>query len=838
MTPELFAPVARPPFYSAFETTYLPGHDVDVAETTGHDRAWRTDIDRVLAAGVTRFRYPLRWHRIEARPGHHDWSEPDRVLGYLAERGAEVVVDLVHHTSHPAWLDDGFRDRRFAGAFVRFAEAAARRYPHLGAYTVFNEPFATLFLAGSEALWPPYDRGVEGFVRLLRSVLPGLSEAARCWRELLPQAAHVWIDTAEHHRGTPGAPAQYAALANDRRHVVLDLALQRDLDRARPYLDLLLRAGGESLLDLDPVRVDVLGLDYYCHSEWFYDESGSGAPSPHPVGFAAIAEQYAARYGLPVLLSETNIRGLPSDRASWLRYVLEQYELAVGRGVDLRGLCWFPSVDSRDWDSLLARPAGRTDPVGVVSLDADDTRRRTSFTEVWEAAARGARASELPAYRFQSPCDEQLRGFLPQMAHWDWVDPPEAERVPPQLVAPAPMPEEEPVPPSAPDLVVLSHLRWPWVWQRPQHLVSRLARQRAASGARTWYLEEPVPDDVEGPELRSEERDGVTRVWLAVPREWSTTPDDPHRAGSFDLAEDAYAGLLNARLREAGRSPRPDVWLYTPMGVGLARQLAPGRLVYDVMDDLASFRRAPEGLRLRQRAALAEADLVFAGGRSLHRGVVAQGRTECHLFPSGVETAHYERSRLLRGRHERPVAGYVGVIDERMDLDLVRDLVAALPDWDIRLVGPVVKIDEAALPKAPNLSYPGLVAYDELPEVMATFDVALMPFALNEATRSISPTKTLEYLAAGLPVVSTRVPDVVADYERVVHFADDAAGFAAACRQVVQHATADRDRLLRPIQARHEWDVIAEAMAERLDRVPPADGVPARQDAESDEVSA
>jgi beta-glucosidase/6-phospho-beta-glucosidase/beta-galactosidase len=413
--------------FGAFESTYLPGHGMDVTETTGHDRQWRADLDRVLSGGVTTVRYPVRWHRVEASPGDYAWSEVDAVLGYLFERGVHVVLDLVHHTSYPEWLDDGFRDRRFGTAFLAYAEAAANRYPWLTSYTLFNEPFATLFLAGHEALWPPYDRGVEGFVRLLKSVLPALSQASRCWSELLPDAWHVWVDTCEHHTGTPGGPAGFAQLANDRRHMVLDLALHHDLDPERPFLRQLLAAGGESLLELDPMRVDLLGLDYYCHSEWFYDEAGGHAPSPEPVGFAALAEHYGERYGLPMVLSETNLRGLPTDRASWLRYTLEQYETAIQRGVDLRGYCWFPYVDSCDWDSLLARPAGRADPVGVVGLD----RSRTVFTDVWEAAARGVPCSQLPAYRFQPPCDRQLAGLLPQLTHWPWQDPPAAEHVPP-----------------------------------------------------------------------------------------------------------------------------------------------------------------------------------------------------------------------------------------------------------------------------------------------------------------------------------------------------------------------------------------------------------------------
>jgi glycosyltransferase involved in cell wall biosynthesis len=162
------------------------------------------------------------------------------------------------------------------------------------------------------------------------------------------------------------------------------------------------------------------------------------------------------------------------------------------------------------------------------------------------------------------------------------------------------------------------------------------------------------------------------------------------------------------------------------------------------------------------------------------------------------------------------VAGYVGVIDERVDLDLLSTLARALPDWTIRVVGPLAKLEPSALPVAPNLEYPGMAPYEELPEIMAGFTVALMPFALNEATRSISPTKTLEYLAAGLPVVSTRVPDVVADYADVVHFADDGVEFAEACRHVAQQSRSERDRRVQRIARQQEWDVIARRMYELM----------------------
>ncbi|MDN3296363.1 family 1 glycosylhydrolase [Streptomyces ficellus] len=808
-------PVGRT-FVAGFESTYLPMWHVDELDTTGHAAHPQRDIDEVLAAGVRHLRYPLRWQRINPAPGRYDWSETDRALGHLREHGAVPIVDLVHHTSYPDWLTDGFRDRGFADAYVTYAEAVARRYPWLPAYTLFNEPFATLFLAGHEALWPPYDRGVEGFTRLLCSVLPAVTEAARCWARLLPDARHVWVDTGEHHSGT-GPGEAHARMANDRRHVVLDLVLGHDLDPERPFLSQLIAAGGERLLHLPALRVDVLGLDYYCHSEWFYDESGARAPSPRPIGLAEVLQQYGDRYGLPMMLSETNIRGLPSDRASWLRYTVEQYELALSRGLPLHGYCWFPQVDSCDWDSLLARPAGRADPVGVVSHGRGGSRRESTFTQVWQAAAAGAPVHDLPAYRFQSPCRQQLAGFLPAMAHWPWQEALPEDHVPPVHV---PIEAKEPVVidvPADPDLVVLSHLRWVWVWQRPQQLVSRLAAARADRGVKTWFVEEPVSGDVPVPQLRREDHGNVVRVWLVVPR----AEGRPEFLCFDDPAADDYGRLLAEMLAGEGRPAAPDVWLYTPMALDTARALRPGRVIYDVMDDLAAFLGASPALRRRQGELLRTADIVFTGGRSLHRSVADRRTHDIHCFPSGVDTAHFTRARTLRRPHDRPVAGYVGVIDERLDLDLLRGLSSELPDWTIRMVGPVTKIDPSTVPRAANLHYAGLTPYEELPRELAGFDVALMPFALNEATRSISPTKTLEYLVAGLPVISTRVPDVVADYSDIVHFADTAAGFADACREVVQQSLADRDRHLRPVQHRHEWDVIAASMAALIDKIEP-----------------
>lgn len=353
------------------------------------------------------------------------------------------------------------------------------------------------------------------------------------------------------------------------------------------------------------------------------------------------------------------------------------------------------------------------------------------------------------------------------------------------------------------ELIVLSHLRWDWVWQRPQQLVSRLGR---GADRATWFVEEPMQPDDADPQrnhLRTEERDGLTRVWLEIP------PQGRH-VGFFDEVLPDYIEQL-PQLLGAPTGERV-VWLYTPLALELATALEPTTLVYDVMDDLAAFKDAAPELVVRQRQALRQADVVFAGGRSLHRSVVKQGRSDAQLVPSGVSTEHYSSAVSAKRGTGRPTAGYVGVLDERLDLDLISGIAARLPEWEIRMIGPVTKIDPATLPQAPNITYYGQQPYAELPAHMAELDVAIMPFALNEATRSISPTKTLEYLASGLPVVSTRVPDVVADFDSVVELRDDADGFAAACRALRGRAAAAEPSALQRILRRNHWDRIAERM--------------------------
>ena len=353
-----------------------------------------------------------------------------------------------------------------------------------------------------------------------------------------------------------------------------------------------------------------------------------------------------------------------------------------------------------------------------------------------------------------------------------------------------------------PLLICFSHLRWDFVFQRPQQIMTRLADH-----FRIVFWEEPIDGPVAGLNRRALDDHDIEIVTPSLPR-----------GQADDLA---LLGLLDGLVVELGR---PSVrWYYTPMMFGFSAELAASCTVYDCMDELSNFDFAPRELIDREAALLEAADIVFTGGLSLFEAK-RDRHSNVFPFPSSVDKGHFARARNSgSGNNERPLFGFFGVIDERMDIGLVEALCTAKPDWDVELIGPVVKIDPNSLPQLPNLRLPGSCEYRDLPTAIARWDVALMPFAMNDATRFISPTKTPEYLAAGKPVVSTPVRDVVRSYGRLegVRIADGADQFVAECEAALA-LTRGAGAWLAQSDDQLEmesWDATAEAMRGKIDDV-------------------
>ncbi len=331
-------------------------------------------------------------------------------------------------------------------------------------------------------------------------------------------------------------------------------------------------------------------------------------------------------------------------------------------------------------------------------------------------------------------------------------------------------------------LFCFSHLRWNFVFQRPQHLMTRFARDY-----RVLYWEEPVEEPARREAELERCEDPATGVVVAVPK----LPSGLDAAAT----ERALRLLLEACPEAAGSGVVR--WYYTPMMLPFSRGLAAACIVYDCMDELSHFKFAPPELVPLERELLKIADVVFTGGHSLweaKRG--AHGNI--HPFPSSVDKDHFAAARAAlpapadQATIPAPRLGFYGVVDERLDLELLTATADAHPEWSLVVVGPVVKIDPATLPRRANIHFLGGKSYDELPAYLAGWDVALMPFAINEATRFISPTKTPEYLAAGRPVVSTAIRDVARTWgdKRGVTVANDTEDFIAGCEDALRLAAA------------------------------------------------
>jgi len=366
--------------------------------------------------------------------------------------------------------------------------------------------------------------------------------------------------------------------------------------------------------------------------------------------------------------------------------------------------------------------------------------------------------------------------------------------------------------PQLPVLLVFSHLRWGFVYQRPQHLLSRLAGRW-----RVLFVEEPL-HDADGPP-RLDAVDISPQLTVLTPHTRVNAP------GFHDDHIAMMSSLLHDHLDEHGL--HVDVaWLYTPMALPLANAVGADCLVYDCMDELSAFRGAPLQLRQRESALMQQAALVLTGGPSLFEARKHQ-HGNIHCFRSAVDAAHFSPARLnatsaparrareLQAALPHPRIGFFGVIDERMDLSLIQALAERRPDWTFVMVGPVVKIDPHSLPQLPNIHWLGMQPYELLPHLMVGWDLALMPFALNESTRFISPTKTLEYMAGGLPVVSTPIQDVLQLYAPAVAVAPAGERFIKACDTVLtEGATARRARQVQMARlvAQNSWDETADTI--------------------------
>lgn len=362
------------------------------------------------------------------------------------------------------------------------------------------------------------------------------------------------------------------------------------------------------------------------------------------------------------------------------------------------------------------------------------------------------------------------------------------------------------------DLICLSHLRWDFVFQRPQHLMTRFACHR-----RVFFIEEPVFGQTAEPRMDITSRG--ENLFVVVPQ----LPESVLSGAVNDVLRDLMNRFITEEVIE-----KYTFWYYTPMALSFTNHLSPERVIYDCMDELSLFKGAPQQLLDYEEELFETADHVFTGGQSLYEAKRDRHHS-VHAFPSSIDFTHFAKSRTHTEEPEdqksipHPRVGFFGVIDERADLELIAGIARLRPEWNVVLIGPVVKIDSNALPQADNIHYLGMKSYSELPAYLAGWRLAMLPFAMNESTRFISPTKTPEYLAAGCPVVSTPIRDVVRPYgeQGLVHIAANTEDFVESAELAMHEKRSDPSWQVRVdnFLANTSWDQTWARMARLESRI-------------------
>jgi len=358
------------------------------------------------------------------------------------------------------------------------------------------------------------------------------------------------------------------------------------------------------------------------------------------------------------------------------------------------------------------------------------------------------------------------------------------------------------------DLICFSHLPWNFVYQRPQHLLSRFAIDY-----RVFYIEEFTCNDTEdGYSLHESEE----QVWIVKPH---------LKNDREDHVKARQRKILDRLFESEGISPN-ILWYYTPMSFLFSDHLRATITVYDCMDELSAFKFADPELKNAERLLFQRADIVFTGGNSLYEAKKHQHHN-VHAFASSIDKDHFNKARKKLAEFPdqvnipHPRLGFFGVIDERFDIDLIEQAANLKPDWHFILAGPVVKIDPEILPRRSNIHYLGSKSYKELPGYLSGWDIALIPFAINESTKYISPTKTPEYLAAGKPVISTPIMDVINPYGKngLVHIVNNATELVE--RAALELDTGERKTWLAMVDdylADISWDITWLRMHEMIKR--------------------
>ena len=839
---------------AGIECSFVPHLNVDQFEWTQHDRLWRDDFRRAKEElGLSALRYALPWHKIETARGVYDWGAWDERIEAAHDMGLDLHLDVMHFGT-PLWLRQAAGDPEFPESLERFADALVNRYRTLVTnWCPCNEPLVLSLFSGDFGFWPPHSRKWRGYMPVLSRVVQATSRAIRAIRQADPQANVILCDNVEHYKSRVPELAGEVRRRNLRPYLVLDLLLGR-VDQRHPLYGWITDYGF-SEIDVEwfkthPQSPDVLGVDYYPNSEWQLDGTAHAMTqrrSEAPLGLYGIAKAYYNRYGLPMMLTETSADGHPINRQIWLDQTIEDCRRLRQDGIPMNGFFWWPMIDQIDWDGALTHRVGKIHDVGIYNLkrqpDGTLSRHATPLVNQFATVVAGGELSVGKLESIILPSNEEDQGnpIGVETVREPAATPPrsnavatparptDAAGIDAVLVAikdaeAVPTVGSEPIAAGAAQgavievkstdrygIVVFSHLRWGFVWQRPQQFLSRFARKH-----KVLFVEEPFFDLSPGTPSRLDFHTVMPNVTVICPHlepSWNRNPQLPGLLRKF-----TQQGI--EALNDQGAFDKPLLWYYSPMDSAWSLgHFANRGVIYDCMDELSQFTGAPKSLVQNEARLMSATDVVFTGGYELGEKKQKQ-HDNVHAFGCGVDYPHFAKAGDLATAippdidfMTRPIVGWFGVVDERVDYAMVGAMAQRRPAWSFAMVGPVVKIDPNLLPHSPNLFWLGGRDYQQLPNYCRAFDINMMPFAMNAATQFINPTKGLEYMATGKPIISTPVRDVVRQWSDVVRLAKTAEEFVAAAEEALRTGPSD-DRITRGIELakRSSWESTVETM--------------------------
>jgi len=840
---------------AGIECSFIPHLKVDQFEWTQHERFWREDLKRAAEElGVKHLRYALPWHKLEIEPGKFNWDYADERVAEFSRLGLHPLMDVMHFGT-PLWLKQAVGDPEFPEALERFTDAIVSRYRgSIRFWSPFNEPLVSALFSGDFGFWPPHARKWRGYMPVLSRIIQAVSRSIRAIRRAMPEATVLLCDASENFKTHDEALEIEVRRRNMRRFIALDLLTGR-VDHHHvlyPWLN----AYGMSDLDIDwfksnPQQPDVLGLDYYPHSDWQLDSIGNGGirqrRADNPVGLYGVANAYYNRYGIPMMLTETSVEGQAINREIWLDQTIDDIRRLRQEGVPMLGLFWWPMIDQVDGDGALTHRIGKVHEVGLFTLrrQADGTlaRQATPLVKQFKDAVLAGEErvgklenlaipsrsedEELPPIEYVGqPLESDLAITRPSAksngnGHATKAKSRIADAAPglasePELTREIKRDVSSSRQTDKYGIVVFSHLRWGFVWQRPQQFLSRFAKKH-----QILFVEEPFFDIPEGAETRVDTHRVMPNVTVVTPHVAPSVARNP----TLPRHLREWTRQAIDRMNTDGAFDKPLLWYYSPMDSSWSLGHFENRgVVYDCMDELSAFSGAPKALISNEARLIEHADIVFTGGYNLGEKKKQQ-HDNVHVFGCGVEFDHFNKAQDPTTPvppdidfMQRPILGWFGVVDERVDYAMVGEMARMRPDWSFALVGPVVKVDPNLLPHSPNLYFLGGRDYQQLPSYCKAFDVCMMCFAINKSTEFINPTKGLEYMATGKPIISSPVKDVVKQWTDIVHIARGAEEWVQTAQRILEKQGDTDARIQRGLTLAKEngWERTVEKMQDLI----------------------